>query len=131
MANNKRRVSLGTILIILLALAILLGLGIGWARCGLGQGDEDDKGGQVRPAADVPAETVATSDAAPPSCILSVASDGAILADDGVKLSVDEAVARCRGGRTATLQVAGNAPFGAVDDLRKALEAAGLEVREP
>ena len=130
MTKSKRRISGGTILIILIALAILIGLGIGWAQCGLGRGDGDSEG-TAQTAAELPDEAPPAADARPPLCRLTVASDGAIFDEARKKLTVQAAVARCREGTAAILEVAGNAPYGAVDDLRKALEEAGLEVREP
>ncbi len=131
MTDRRKRLNKGSLLIILIALAILIGLGVGWAECGLGRGDgESGDGDDTRPrgAAQLPA----ASDAAPAPCALRVASDGAItVAADGAPVSVPDAVAACRGALSVTLDVAGDAPFGAVDDLRKALEDADLDVREP
>lgn len=130
MSKNNRRVSRGTIIILILAALLLGGLGLGWARCGLGQGGSGDSRGEgPKAAADIPPDP-ASADASPPTCALQVASDGAIMAG-GDKLTLAGAVARCEGAAVATVRPAGNAPFGAVQDLRKALEDAGITVREP
>ena len=129
MSKHNRRVSRGTILIAILAALILGGLGLGWARCGMGQGQGDGAGEGPKTAADIPRESTA-ADAGPPTCSLRVASDGTISAGAD-QVTLDQAVARCKGAAVATVRAAGNAPFGAVQDLRKALEEAGIAVREP
>ena len=59
-----------------------------------------------------------------------VASDGTVQVAGNPVPTIDGAVATCKGSGEVLLDVAGDAPFGVVDDLRKALETAGLTVRD-
>lgn len=122
---------------LLLALALLLawlfrscpGLGPG---LGLGTG-KDDPGTHDKP----PATTSGDARTAPPgdagaekarACMLELTSDGLFV--DGKDAPIAEAVRICRMAGKAHLQVTGGARVGTYEELKAALEEAGVTLDE-
>jgi hypothetical protein len=139
-ARKNRRVSRGAILVLILAALILLLLFLGHGMCGLGkgEGDGDGNGGDQTTAPEATPQRAAgvpdrddeptAADARAAACRLRIESDGTIHAGDQA-VELDAAVAHCAGAGEAIVTAAGDAPFGALQDLRAALEKAGLRVR--
>ena len=123
--TEKRRTGFGrgSLAVILLAAAILLLLYLGWSRFGLGRQQSDSAPQSI---AEQPSPA---TDAAPRPCLLRIESDGRVVAGDRT-LAGNELARHCRGAHEVVLDVAGDAPFGAVQDVRRTLEEANLLVRE-
>ena len=101
----------GAIVIAVLYLTCGRGWGIGGAGKGEGSGP-----GTATPAAD----------AGPRRCAIRVTATGLIV--DGKPAARDAAVAACKGTEGADVVVTGDARQGDWDDLRAALEAAGIPI---
>jgi len=123
--KQPRRISRGSVLVLTIAALVLAILFLGWAKCGLGR----EEGSSGEDESKAPEVQTATADARPPVCLLRVDSDGTVRVGERT-LTVAEAVAHCQGAEEVALDVAGDVPFGVVQDLRSALEGAGLRVRD-
>jgi len=99
-----------------IAAAVLwLQCGRGWGTGGKGAGKGAGSGG----AAVAPA-------AGPKRCVVRVSAEGIVV--DGKKLSRDEAVAACKQTEGALITVTGDARQGDWDDLKAALDGAGVKI---
>lgn len=139
-ARKSHRISRGSILVLILAALILLLLFLGHGMCGLGkgEGDGDGKGDDEatateatpQQAAEIPdrGDEPTRADARAAACRLRIESDGSIRAGD-TTVELAAAVSHCAGASEAVITSAGDAPFGALQDLRAALEKSGLLVR--
>jgi hypothetical protein len=124
--QTRRKLLLWAALAGAIALAITyLTCGRGWGLGGTGTGTGDGDGdGRAR-------GLVATSDADPGRCAIFIAAEGITV--DGMQMTRDGAVAACKRTAGADVIVAGDTRRGDWDDLKQALDAAGIEVfkREP
>lgn len=121
--RTRRKVLLWLLLLAAIALAVTyLTCGRGWGLggTGTGTGDGSAKGLVADPG-----------DAGPRRCTIFVAAEG--IQVDGAARTRDEAVAACKGTAGADVVVAGDARRGDWDDLKAALDAAGVTIykREP
>jgi len=99
----------------IIAAVLYLRCGSGWGTGGKGAGKGSGSGGPTA----VPA-------AGPKRCIVRVSVEGIIV--DGKKSTRDEAVAACKATDGALVTVTGDARQGDWDDLRTALDAAGVKI---
>lgn len=114
--RTRRRLTRWTALLALvLAAAAYLRLGGGLGRLGLGNGDGDD-GDARRPLA------------GPQRCAIRVSAAGITVG--GKPMARDAAIAACKGAPGADVVVTGDAREGDWQDLRAALEAAGIAVHQ-
>jgi hypothetical protein len=114
--RTRRRLTLWTALLALvIAAAAYLRLGGGLGVLGLGGGDGDD-GDARHPLA------------GPQRCAIRIAAAG--ISVGGKPMARDAAVAACKGSAGADVIVTGDAREGDWQDLRAALEAAGIAVHQ-
>jgi hypothetical protein len=92
-----------------------------WLRCGRGWGT-GGKGPGEGPGTGV----TTTTTEGPKRCVVRVSSEGITV--DGKKQTKDEAVALCKKTEGALITVTGSARQGDWDDLRTALEGAGVQI---
>jgi hypothetical protein len=116
----RRKLVLWGALITAIIIAVLYGTcGSGW---GLGKGKGDGSGagaGSNKPL-------VSTVDAGPQVCTIVISAAGITV--NGVPAKRDEAVAQCQPVGRAEVIVAGDTVQGNWDDLKAALDAAGIQV---
>jgi hypothetical protein len=111
--RTRRRLTLWTLLLALVAAAALyLRCGQGFGLGGLGGFGEPGGSGSER------------SLVAPARCAIRVSANGITV--DGKPMQRDEAVAACKATAGADVVVTGDARQGDWDDLRSALDAAGI-----
>ena len=106
----------------LLVWALLIALAILYVRCGGGWGLGGSGGGKG-PGTAAPGSAQTEG---PTRCTVRVSSEGITV--DGKKVTPDAAVARCKQTEGALITVTGDARQGDWDDLRTALEAAGVPI---
>src|SRR5688500_15372253 len=102
-------------IIILAAAALIAGIILGWRYCG--------RGGK---GAGVGGGSGAGTGATPAACQLRLDQSGLTL--DGKPTTTEKAVEACAKIGEADIHVAGSMPYGAVEDLEKALRARGVKV---
>ncbi len=106
--------------IVLAALYLTCGRGLGLGGLGAGKGEGEGEGsGPVSPL-------LSTTDAGPRRCEIRVAAAGITAA--GKPATVEEAVAACKGAGEAKVVVTGGARVGTLEDLKAALERAGIQI---
>jgi hypothetical protein len=114
--RTRRRLTLwSALLALVIAGAAYLRLGGGLGQMGLGGGDGDD-GDARRPLA------------GPRRCAIRISAAGMTVG--GKPMARDAAVAACKGAVGADVVVTGDAREGDWQDLRAALEAAGIAVHQ-
>jgi hypothetical protein len=114
--RRRRRLAFMAIWATLIALAILyLRCGSGWGTGGKGAG----KGPGTGTAGSAQTQ-------GPKRCVVRVSSEGITV--DGKKSTRDEAVAACKQTEGALVTVTGDARQGDWDDLRTALDGAGVKI---
>lgn len=114
--RTRRRLTLwSALLALVIAGAAYLRLGGGLGQLGLGGGDGDD-GDARRPLA------------GPQRCTIRISAAGIAVGDK--PMARDAAVAACKGAVGADVVVTGDAREGDWQDLRAALEAAGIAVHQ-
>jgi hypothetical protein len=116
--RRRRRKTLVVVLLIAAIIAAVLYLGFG-RGFGFGKGSGTASGTGTN-------TTVATADARPARCALRVTAEGITV--DGRIATQGEAVDACKAIGSADVVVTGDARQGAWDELRGALEAAGVAV---
>lgn len=99
----------------IVAAILYLRCGSGWGTGGKGAGKGAGSGGVTA----VPA-------AGPKRCVVRVSAEGIVV--DGKKATRDEAVAACKATEGALVTVTGDARQGDWDELRTALDAAGVKI---
>ena len=114
--RRRRRLALLLIWAIAIALAVLyLRCGSGWGLGGKGDGKGEGRG------------AIGSSQTpGPKRCVVRVSAEGIIV--DGKKATKDEAVAACKATEGALVTVTGDARQGDWDELRTALDAAGVKI---
>jgi hypothetical protein len=120
--RRRRRKKLTLILIwaIAIILAVLyLRCGAGWGLGGKGEGKGPGTG-------TTGSATSAQPTAGTKRCVVRVSAEGIVV--DGKKMKQDEAVAACKATEGALVTVTGDARQGDWDELRTALEAAGVKI---
>jgi hypothetical protein len=124
MAKKKKKKKLRLLILGgLVAAAILLGwCGRGW----LGGGDSGDERKKADEAKVRPAVAVAVDAGSAPRCRLRVDKAGVHL--NGAVSSVEAVVAACKAVGEAELLVTGEAKYGSVEELKDALEKAGVRI---
>ena len=124
--QQQRRTSKGAVAVGGLAAIILALLYFGWSELGIGRpgtsGDRDD-------GSEAPVGVESSDPQSTQVCRVRVESNGSVRLA-GRSVTSDEVIAGCREAGEVVLDVAGDAPYGAVADLRAALESAGLTVRD-
>ena|SRR5688572_17614771 len=128
-------------IIILAAAALIAGIILGWRYCGrggkgagVGGGSGVGTGGGTstgigpgeQPGAGSKSGTAAGTGATPTACQLRLDQSGLTL--DGKPTTTEKAVEACAKIGEADIHVAGSMPYGAVEDLEKALRARGVKV---
>lgn len=113
-------------LLFLLLWAVLIAAAILYLRCGQGFGLGGKGAGSGEGSGPGTATSGSAVNAGPKRCIVRVSSEGIIV--DGKKLARDEAVAACKQTEGALITVTGDARQGDWDELRTALEAAGVQI---
>jgi hypothetical protein len=98
----------------IVAAVLWLQCGRGWGTGGKGEGKGPGSGVGVVPAA------------GPKRCVVRVSAEGIVV--DGKKMSRDEAVAACKQTEGALITVTGDARQGDWDDLKAALDGAGVKI---
>ncbi len=114
--RRRRRLAFLVIWATAIILAVLyLRCGRGWGTGGKGEGKGPGTG-----------ETGSAQTAGTKRCVVRVSSEGITV--DGKKTTRDEAVAACKQTEAAEITVTGDARQGDWDDLRTALDAAGVKI---
>ncbi|HEY5949723.1 MAG TPA: hypothetical protein VIV40_29715 [Kofleriaceae bacterium] len=98
----------------IIAAILYLRCGAGWGTGGKGAGKGPGSGASSVPAA------------GPKRCVVRVSAQG--IAVDGKQMKREDAVAACKQTEGALITVTGDARQGDWDDLRAALEAAGVKI---
>jgi len=116
----RRKVLVWMLLVAALVIAALyLRWGGGWGLFGKGKGDGKGEGpGSVQ-------TLVSPADAGPRRCQVRVAAEG--ITADGKQVTVEEAVAACKGAATVEVFVTGGAREGDREDLEAAFDRAGIQ----
>lgn len=120
--RTGRKLLLWTILGGIVYAALYLTCGHGWGLGGKGKGK--GAGAGAGPAS---VQTlVSPVDAGPRRCEIRVAASG--ITADGKPVTVDEAVAACKGATAAEVLVTGGARRGDWEDVKAAFDRAGLQI---
>lgn len=106
--------------------AVLIAAAILYVRCGRGFGLGGEGAGSGEGSGPGTSTAGSETTAGPKRCVVRVSSEGIIV--DGKKLARDEAVAACKQTEGAMITVTGDARQGDWDELRTALEAAGVQI---
>jgi hypothetical protein len=127
--SERRGLSFRTyILLAAIAAGVIVGSYLQCGGLGLGPGFGFGKGAGSGTAS-APTATATTTGAAPAPCKIRL--DGSGLSVDGKPATASEAAAACRASGTADLVVTGDARSGTYDELRAALDAAGVKYNRP
>lgn len=107
--------------IVLAALFLTCGRGFGLGGKGKGEGKGEGSGpGSAQPLLSPP------EDAGPRRCAIRIAANG--ISADGKAVTVEEAVAACKGAASAEVIVTGGARVADWEDLKTAFEKAGIRI---
>jgi hypothetical protein len=126
-AKSLDRRRAGRRVLVLLVLAAAIALAVMYLTCGsgFGLGGKGKGKGEGKGEGDVP-RTAISADAGPTRCTIRISADGIMI---GGKLVAREvAVTKCKATSGADVVVTGDARQGDWDELRSALEAAGVAV---
>jgi hypothetical protein len=117
--RRNRKLGLLGIWAVAIALAVMyLRCGSGWGTGGKGEGKGAGSGAST--------PLIQLEPGGPKRCVVRVSSEGIVV--DGKKLERAQAVAACKQTEGALITVTGDARQGDWDELRTALEAAGVKI---
>jgi hypothetical protein len=105
--------------------AVAIALAVMYLRCGSGWGT-GGKGAGKGPGSGESTPLIQIQPGGPKRCVVRVSAEGIVV--DGKQLKRDEAVAACKQTEGALITVTGDARQGDWDELRTALEGAGVKI---